>query len=510
MRSIHRVARNTLLLTTGLLFVRLLAFLVFRRLAGQEGAAGIGVWGVAAELSAILTVVACFGLNTVLTREIIKGPERAWDLFWSSLRLRGLVGAAGYAALVGFVGLAGYDAVTRQAVLVMAIGVFLETAAMNCDAVLQAREEVRHQTVSQILGAAVYFVLAWAWLRQGAGLMGVVWASVASRGARLALVSLLVVPGLLPSRGAARRRGAGAAPSLRGMAWPVFLATVLGIATLKIDTVMLLSMGGKVEAGLYTAGRRPLEFLMLLPQLFAVALFPALQRARGLRSTAAGTAAGSGLEQMGERAHRYLGALILPLTLGCFVAARPLIGLLAPGPAFGGAAVVLRVVLLGLPLLAVTTVCNRLLMCLDRERDLVLVSGWALGVDVALNLVLIPRWSERGSAVASVASLMVACGIYLWLIRRAGLRIPLARSQLVALGALAVAWLGSVGALRLLHPVWVPGWPMTVVDRWPALLTAGALTAPIYVGLLCALGILRRSEWASLSRPTARAGRTGP
>ena len=74
MRLSHTVGKNTLLLSVGYLLGRLLAFLVFRRLTHLEGTEGAGVWGVAVELTGILVVVAGFGLDSLITREIIKTP----------------------------------------------------------------------------------------------------------------------------------------------------------------------------------------------------------------------------------------------------------------------------------------------------------------------------------------------------------------------------------------------------------------------------------------------------
>ena len=242
--SFQAAAKNTTLLSAGLFLGRFLAFFIFRRLAHLEGPAGLGVWGVAVELTAIFIIAANFGLGALVTREVIKEPARTAGLFWTSLQIRLVAGTVGYALLIGFVFLSGYDSFTRWAVLVMALGVFLEASAMACDSLLQAKERFRVQTLSQIISAIVYFGLGMLWLDQGRGLEGVIWANVISRAVRLLLVSAAVAPSLARRPGAESPAAIGSI-GLAKMAWPIFISTTLGVIAFKIDTVMVMQFLGE-------------------------------------------------------------------------------------------------------------------------------------------------------------------------------------------------------------------------------------------------------------------------
>ena len=68
------IAKNTMLLTLGLLSGRVLGVFLIRKMAPILGTEGMGIWGAAIDISAILQVVANFGLGTLLTREITRRP----------------------------------------------------------------------------------------------------------------------------------------------------------------------------------------------------------------------------------------------------------------------------------------------------------------------------------------------------------------------------------------------------------------------------------------------------
>ena len=88
MRASRYVAKNAFLMTVGLFAGRILAFLIFRRMTGTVGVEGMGVWGLSVDLTSIILTISAFGLNTLITREIIKDHADTWPIFWAAFRIR--------------------------------------------------------------------------------------------------------------------------------------------------------------------------------------------------------------------------------------------------------------------------------------------------------------------------------------------------------------------------------------------------------------------------------------
>ncbi len=161
MGATRTVAKNTLLLTVGLLLGRALSVLLIRKMTPLLGTDGMGLWGAATDLTTILLVVTNYGLGSLLTREVTRRRGLTPSLLWATVRVRWLLATACYGFLIVFVKISGYGDLKTAAVLVTGVAVFIEATSMACDAVLQAHEKVQHQTVSQIkfLLISFFFIL---------------------------------------------------------------------------------------------------------------------------------------------------------------------------------------------------------------------------------------------------------------------------------------------------------------------------------------------------------------
>ena len=487
------VAKNTFLLTFGLMLGRALALFVTKKMTPILGPEGMGVWFLANDVGVILLTVANFGLGVLLTREVTKKSDQSWSHLWAALRLRWMLGAAGYLLLVGYLRLTGESELATMAVLVTAASLLFETTAMACDSVLQAHEKVQYQSVGQVASALVYFGLAFWWLDQGHGLMGVVWANFASRAARLAVMAPLMFWKTGPWR---RGLPGEEPPDLRWMlrlGLPMFLATTFGIISFKVDTVMLNELAGKAATGIYGLGHRALDILLIVPNIFATAMFPALAR-YSQKSTV-------DTSRLAERGLRFMLVVALPLAWFTSLAARPLIEWFARGNTgadpgqFESSITVLRVVIWGLPFQAANHVLNRTLIAAGRERVFVTIGVAALVVNVVLNLVLIPRYGYYGAGVATVFTLAQSMVLHLYFVQRTKYRHPLRRALPGPLASLVVSWAATVVLLRLFAPDWSTGWFSLAVDAgWTPFLGGVALWGGLYVALVFALRVLGRDD----------------
>lgn len=498
MGATRTVAKNTVLLTVGVLSGRALSALLIRYMTPELGNEGIGIWGSATDLTAILLVVTNWGLGTLLTREITRNRALTGPLLWATLRIRWLLGAACYGAMWLYTGAMGYSELNTAVVLITGLAIFIESTAMACDAVLQAHEKVEHQSASQIVSALVYFGLGWLWLQQGHGLMGVVWANVVSRAARLAVAAPLMIRHCGPWR---RDAAAGPVP---GMLWmlrlglPMFMATTFGIIYAKVDTVMLKEMLGDAPAGVYVLGHRALDIMILLPGLFGFALFPAMAR-YGMENAEAAA-------RLGERALRFMLAAVVPLTLFLTFTAGPLIRFFDPAGQFPDSVSVLMIVIWALPVQAANTIFGRLLITADRERAFVTIGLVAMVANVTVNAFLIPRYSYYGASWATLVGVFVSTAMHLRWLQPTAYRIPLGRALLGPLTATALAWAATVGLLALVAPGWGAGPLRLPLHAWGPFLATTAVMAGFYAAALLLLRVIRRGD-LELLRELLPAGR---
>ncbi len=483
------VAKNTMLLTVGLLSGRALGIFLIRKMTPILGTDGMGIWGTAIDISAILQVITNFGLGTLLTREITRARGMTLPLFWNTLRIRWGIALLSYALLMVYV-LAGddYGDLARRATLIMGLAIFIEGTSMACDAVLQAHEKVQYQSLGQIVSAVVYFVLGWVWLESGHGLMGIIWANLISRLVRLIIMAPLMFWRTGPWQ--LRNPEGTPAPSFGWMlklGFPLFLATTFGIIYNKVDTVMLRQMVGNSSAGIYVLGHRALDVMMILPNIFGTALFPAMAR-YGLKTS------GDAL-RLGERSLRLMITVMFPFTLFLTFTAGPIIHWFDSGPAFADSISVLMIVIWGLPLQAANIVFNRLLITADRERSFIVIGLFSMLVNVTLNTLMIPRFGYFGASVATIISMATSFTLHLYFLSRAHYRPPCWRAiGGPVLGTLA-AWMATVLIWSNLNPAWGVTWhSLPLESGWGPFLTVTFTTLVLYAVSLGVLRVIRRED----------------
>ncbi len=488
MKTSRTIAKNTVLLTVGVMVGRALGVLVYRQMTDPLGPAGIGIWGAATDLTVIMLVMANFGLGTLLTREVTRRKAMTLPLMWSVLKLRWAMGAAGYVFIFFYTKALGFDEVRTVAFLVTGLAIFIESSAMACDAVLQAHEKVIHQTTAQLLSAVVYFGLALYTLEAGYGLMGIIWSNVISRAVRL----LVMVPLMLRSTGPWQWRDpeGGPVPTMRDMVklgLPLFLATTFGILYNKIDTLMLLSMLGETVSGIYVNGHRALDIMIIVPGLFGTALFPALARY--------GEQSGSDARRLGERSLRYMMVAIMPLTLFVMFVADPIVGFLNPAGKFADSVPVLMIVIWGLPLQAASIIFGRLLITANRERVFIQIGLGSMLINIGLNILLIPRYSYFGASVATIVSMTTSFLLHYYYMRQTELRSPVLRSLLGPTLATVSAWGLTALVLGLFFPAWRISWRyLPVHEGWPAFLVSCGVMLLLYGLALMVLRVFNRDD----------------
>ncbi len=486
MGASRNIAKNTILLTVGLYSGRVLALFLRKKMTPILGPEGIGIWTFALSVAGIMQTISNFGLGNLLTREIAKTRAMTLPLFWTTLKIRWLVGGVCYAFLLGFAQVSGWDALDRTVVLLMGLAIFIEGTGLACDAVLQAHEKVQFQSLAQVASALLYFGLGWWWLEAGYGIVGLVWANLASRIIRL----MVMVPLMLHHTGPWRRDGGGSSIDMRGlmrMGIPIFLATTFATIYSQIDSVMLKNMVGNEANGIYGQGRQALNILIMLPGIFGLAFFPSMTR-YGQKSP-------SDAARLGERALRFILVGIVPVTLLIMFVAEPIIHWFENSTRFDDSITVMMIGIWGLPLHAIAVVLNRLLMTAEREKHFIIIGLVPMLANFGLNMILIPRYSYFGAAAATVVSLLINAVMHYAFLRGTPFMPSLRRALLGPLLAAGAAWGGSALLLRLVAPHWAVGWKgLPLHSGWLPFLVTSLLMLGLYPVMLWFGRIIKKED----------------
>ncbi len=412
---------------------------------------GHSAFGLVAACSALTIVVATLadlGLTQFTVQRLAAEPSFADSEFPTLLPMRGLltVGALGLLLAVGW-GL-GYRGGQLTLLAAVGVGLLLTQYGQFLRAPVQARQHFNTDAVLSVLEKLLAFGLVMGLLLGGQlGLSTYVGARLAAAAFTAALFFGLLrrLFGRLPHRWPRRR---AARKLLRGSLPFALIALLYGINE-RVDMVLLERLSSPTQAGYYAGAYRWLDAAMMyawtvLPLFFARFAF-ASARPRELRK----------LLWLGQR------IVAVPLLLVvAFVLFRGEVLFWqfshSDAHAISRMTLCLKVLFLNVLVHAFCAIYSTLLTSTSHQRAVSWLVTFSIVLNIALNLLLLPRHGALAAAANTLLSAVVVSVGYVWLVaRRMDIAVPwhiLARLAL-AFGLLCGGWYLAQAYLTL--PWWL-------------------------------------------------------
>lgn len=473
------IARNSLLLAVAHGASKVFS-VALTAIAGRIlGPAGYGFYATGSALVEVGRIVAAGGLDYLVAREVVSNPDDSSRIASNASALKIVLGVVTYALLLGLVVGLRYPDPVLTVVLILGSALFFENLSDVLDAVFQGHERVHITTIAFAVGSAVTFGAGAMALTSGYGLVGyclafvggfvVRWVLVIALGARAGMVRLRAA--WVESAELRRMARVGA---------PLLGATVVSLLFHRVDILMLGKLVSESEVGLYAAAVRIIDVVVLAPRILATAVYPAMRRSRDEDGPAATAVF------VGDSTRLSL-ILCSAIGLGVWILA-PLALRWIPGEAFLPATPALRILSFGIVLQSASYMIGRLLFADERETDFLWIGGISLAMNVVLNSILIPRMGIDGAAWATVAAYSANATLYFVFARRRGFPLPLHRSLLGPVLAVAVA---STVAWMLADRPWVVP-ASTLLGTWLVVLVVQGILRP--ADLVRGRDLLRRGS----------------
>lgn len=338
-----------------------------------------------AGIADLATIFTDAGMTSVATRELAKVTGYAErQLAGALLYLKLLSGLVTVGALIGVAFLFPFDHLTRGLLLLLAPSM-LFVSLKSLSLLYQAKGHLQPIAVVSLLLAVVNI---------GASLGVAHFGPSVQRFVEVRLAVVALSGGILLLM-ALRRFRPVALPPLRiigrlaGVSLTFGLALVLNAFYYRIDVPLLAWLAGDTQVAMYTSAYRVLDVAGLLPISAAGMALP-MMAAIGREHA----------PRLREFAQQYLELAVacgLLLAVGLLVYGNEILGLLY-GSAYASAGPVLQVLAWVGAATLLTNVFSPLVIALDRRRAMLLATAFGLLVNVALNIVLIPRYGALAAA----------------------------------------------------------------------------------------------------------------
>ncbi len=389
----QRALRNVGAVTLATVISKGLFFLWQLTLARLLGETGYGLYGTIGAFFAIGAALNSFGTATIIVREVARQPRLAGDYLGLALWLRSGLALIAWLLLNGAAYFAGYDAGLRALLALASINLLVDTLGTICFEVLQAQERMRTTSLVTVLHVLLLIVLAAGALAAGGGLSGLYLATITAGLARAVMLWVpLLRAGVRPGR--PRMDLAG---SLLGSSLPLAVTGMLSLAWMHADKLLSTRLLDAQATGwLMAAFVIVFGIIELLGTTVLMSLLPVMARHSGVT-----------LHRITWRLARLTLLAGLPLTL--------LLTLFAPeltvplfGTGYALTAELLRVMVWYALFRLVADVYIQALIISNRQGHVMLTSATGLLLNLALNVLLLPRLGVQGAAIAALVSMLLA------------------------------------------------------------------------------------------------------
>ncbi len=393
----RRFAANLAAILTSDILNKGTTFLIYVLVARQLGTYAFGQMSLALTLFYSFQVVATFGMQTLITREVAKDAQHSGKYFASSL-LVGLITAVGSMLLLaGAVVLLNYPADTRDVILITSLGLLPFAISTICEAVIRGWEKMHLiafvQVPVNLLKVAATLYVLWT----GGSIYQIVAVIVVSR--VLIAAALFILTWIHLGAWKASYWDFGFVQKIaRRSTTFVAIDTVTAWWT-SLNIVLLSKMTSETDVGLYNAAAQLMVPLGIFYQSVMVAAFPIM--CRKFSNTK------EGLDRVSNRLIELLMVLAIPGTVGLMMVAGPALEFVYKGEGFGEAAGVVRITAFILILKALTFAFGHILLAGSREGTTLRIVSVNLFVNLVIGWLLISSMGLIGAAVAALITRIV-------------------------------------------------------------------------------------------------------
>jgi O-antigen/teichoic acid export membrane protein len=433
--SARRILANTGYRLVADLGGKIASIVLFIAMARKLGESAFGVFSFSLALVVLVTALANFGQDRIVTREVARDPDRVGRYFFNTLALQLVVALPALALVIAGLALGGESSTTQLVVVLLGLGIVVELLTATCYAVFQAFERMQFVPIGLLTQRFFTAFVGVAALALGASVVTV--SAVYLLGALLAFSLSLFLLLTRVARPAITVDASIWWPLMRA-AIPLGIAGVLGSLLFRVDTIMLAAYERKEVVGAYGAAYRLYESTLFLSWSVGAAVYPVYARL-SLQTTPPVTV-------VYERSLKLVSALTFPVAVGAAVLG-PAVATTLYGSAYEDSGPALQLLATAIAVFPIAYVTGYLLVSQDRPYLLTAVYAIVAVENVLANLVLIPAYSLNGAAVGTSLSEVLATVLLVYAAKRAGIGLAWRRAFSGPLLASGVAGLAML-ALR--------------------------------------------------------------
>lgn len=390
MSTPRKITKNAIVLFIAQIITYAIGFFITMFTARYLGTTGFGVLSLALSITAITSIFADLGLGSLTVRELSRNKSLTNKYFSNTLLMKIFSSFLTIVITIIIVNLFNYNQPVSTVIYIITLSMIITVFNGILNSILQAYERMEYISINSILNSA---------LMLGGTLIGIYYkfdilffASIYIISNVLTLVSTLLIyvwkfhlPRIEVDLSFWK-------PTLKE-ALPFGIAGVFVMVYYSIDSLMLSVMVGNEAVGMYNAAYKLIFLFLSVYSVYIIAIFPVMSQFYKTSNES--------LKFAFERSFKYLLIISIPASIGITILAKKVI-LLIYGVDYLPSILALQVLIWTIIFMFLNGLSTNLLGAVNRQPVVTKITGLGAGLNILLNLILIPKFSFIGASVATV------------------------------------------------------------------------------------------------------------
>ena len=391
MNGVRKIAINTISLGISEIVTKISQFLIFVFIARILGASIFGRFNFAYAFSIIAVLFMDMGINYMLIRDMAKNRSLVSKYLVNSFAIKIALSIITFIIAFLILNAADYQKETRVLVYILVLFAFLKSFTELLFSVFKAYEAMHYEAILKILRmlAALAFGLLAISLYKDIILLSVIFLAIE---AVIFILSFFII--LSKFEKIRLSFDYEFSKKIFRSAVPFSLSMIFASIYFYIDSIMLSLMKGDSAVGIYSAAYNITLAILFIPGMYVFAIYPVLSKNFDKFRDK--------VVLIYERSFKYMYIIGLPISIGFYVLARNII-LFVYGKEFFPSVIVLKLVSWFVFVKFVSFITG-IMLSVHMQRLRTLAQGITAILNLALNLLLIPKYSYIGAGIATLIS----------------------------------------------------------------------------------------------------------
>jgi O-antigen/teichoic acid export membrane protein len=395
MNTVQRFVKNISYLYGGNIVIRALNLVLFVYIARYLHDTGLGQYSFIIAIAGLVAVVHDAGYSVVISREVAKDKTRASAYVSNVLFIKAGSFIIAFFLVFFSINILGYPQEIKNLVYLYTVATFFISFESPFRALYVAYEKMEYSSLVSILERVIAVPLSIAALILGFGLEGLIIALLITEGITLFISFLIVSKKITRLKFEIDLRFC---KKIIIMTPPFILLAVFNTLYHTIDIIMLSKIAGDAAVGWYSASYRLISALLFIPSLFMGALFPVMARFY--------VSSRDSLILAYQTSFKFLLIFALPLAIGVTLLADRIVIRLY-GDIFLNSVPALQILIWTAGIMFLNNVFLTVFLSTNKEKINTKIVIFGVTINIALNLILIPRFFHIGASIATLVAEVV-------------------------------------------------------------------------------------------------------